>query len=110
MDTKWHYIWLSISHRHLVFNKQLSLLGNTPWTPILDFCILLRIGILMPEVKKLYRNVKDGKIAGVCAGIADYFNIDPVLVRIFFILMIFWGGGVLGYIVAWFIVPPKYEI
>lgn len=64
----------------------------------------------MTEVKKLYRNVKHGKIAGVCAGIADYFEIDPVLVRLFFILMIFWGGGVLAYIIAWFIVPPKYEI
>lgn len=61
----------------------------------------------MSEVKKLYRNVSSGKIAGVCAGIADYFAIDPVLVRLFLILMIFWGGGIIGYIIAWIIVPPK---
>lgn len=61
----------------------------------------------MTAVKKLFRNVNDGKIAGVCAGIADYFAIDPVLVRLFFILMIFWGGGIIGYIVGWIIVPAK---
>ncbi len=61
----------------------------------------------MSEVKKLYRNVNNAKIAGVCAGIADYFNIDPVLVRLLFILMIFWGGGIIAYIIAWFIVPSK---
>lgn len=85
-------------------------MGNIAWTPILDLCILLHIGILMTEVKKLYRNVKSGKIAGVCAGIADYFNIDIVLVRLFFILMIFCGGSVIAYIIAWFIVPPNYKI
>jgi len=37
----------------------------------------------MSEVKKLYRNVNDSKIAGVCAGIANYFETDPVLVRLF---------------------------
>lgn len=61
----------------------------------------------MSEVKKLYRNINEAKIAGVCAGIADYFDIDPVLVRLLFILMIFWGGGIIAYIIAWFIVPPK---
>ncbi len=63
----------------------------------------------MSEVKKLYRNVRAGKIAGVCAGIADYFQLDPVLVRLFFLLMICWGGGVIAYIIAWFIVPPTFE-
>jgi len=63
----------------------------------------------MSEVKKLYRNVRAGKIAGVCAGIADYFQLDPVLVRLFFLLMICWGGGVIAYIIALFIVPPTFE-
>lgn len=110
MDSKWHYIWFCIIHRNFVFHKQISLLGNTSWNPFLDLCLLLHFDLLMTEVKKLYRNVKQGKIAGVCSGIADYFEIDPVLVRLFFILMIFWGGGVLAYIIAWFIVPPKIEI
>ena len=59
----------------------------------------------MAEVKKLYRNIYTGKIAGVCAEIADYFSIDPVLIRLLFILMMFWG--LFGYIIAWIIVPAK---
>lgn len=61
----------------------------------------------LAEVKKLYRDVHNAKIAGVCAGISKYFEIDPVLVRLFFILMLFWGGGIIAYIIAWIIVPPN---
>ncbi|MFH1851876.1 MAG: PspC domain-containing protein [Candidatus Neomarinimicrobiota bacterium] len=56
-------------------------------------------------MKRLYRNTKNAKIAGVCAGIADYFDIDPIIVRLIFIISIFWGGGIIAYLVAWFIVP-----
>ncbi|NQU26933.1 MAG: PspC domain-containing protein [Candidatus Marinimicrobia bacterium] len=61
------------------------------------------------KLKRLYRNTADAKIAGICAGIADYFEIDPVIVRLIFLISIFWGGGILAYIVAWFIVPVKPE-
>lgn len=58
--------------------------------------------------KKLYR-VEDGKmIAGVCAGLAEYFNIDVTLVRLGWILLaIFAGCGILAYIIALIIMPKK---
>jgi phage shock protein C len=56
--------------------------------------------------KRLYRSKKDRKIAGVCGGVAEFFNIDPVIVRIIWVLSIFLGGiGILGYLIAWIIVP-----
>ncbi len=60
-------------------------------------------------MKRLYRNKKEAKIAGVCTGIAEYFDIDPVIVRLIFLVSIFWGGGIIAYIVAWVIVPEKNE-
>ena len=58
--------------------------------------------------KKLYRS-RDGKlICGDCAGIAEYFNIDPTVVRVAFALFAFMGGsGILAYLVAAGIMPPK---
>ncbi len=55
-------------------------------------------------MKRLYRNIKEAKIGGVCAGLGGYFNIDPVIVRLAFLLLIFAGGGI-AYLVAWIIVP-----
>lgn len=57
--------------------------------------------------KRLYRSRKDRVIAGVCGGIADYFNVDPVLIRLIFVLIFFLGFGILFlvYIIAWIIVP-----
>ena len=61
------------------------------------------------KVKKLYRAAKkDSVIAGVCAGVADYFNIDPVIVRLVWFLLIFgYGTGVLAYLIGWIIIPRK---
>lgn len=57
--------------------------------------------------KKLYR-VNDGKvIAGVCGGIAEYFNIDPTVVRLIWALIGLTGGGVLAYIIAALVIPVK---
>ena len=56
--------------------------------------------------KKLYRSQTDRKIAGVCGGIAEYFDIDPTLVRLGWILFLFAGGsGILAYIIAWIVMP-----
>jgi len=56
--------------------------------------------------KKLERYPSKGKIAGVCHGLGDYFNIDPVVMRIIFLLLFFvWGGGLLGYLICWAIMP-----
>ena len=56
--------------------------------------------------KRLVRNVQDKKIAGVCAGLADYFDIGPTLVRALWIIFTLLGGsGVLAYIILWVIMP-----
>ncbi|MCR4810335.1 MAG: PspC domain-containing protein [Prevotella sp.] len=60
------------------------------------------------EQKRYYLSVTDKKIAGVCGGIAEYFNIDSLLVRVAFLLFIFsFGGGLLAYIVLWLCAPKK---
>ena len=58
-------------------------------------------------MKRLHRNKKNGKIAGICSGIGDYFDIDPVIVRLLFLLALFLGGGLIVYIIAWIIIPIK---
>ena len=64
--------------------------------------------------KRLYRSNKDKMIAGVCGGIAEYFNIDPVIVRVIAFILLIPGGlpGFLPYVVMWVIVPknPKQKI
>ena len=57
-------------------------------------------------MKKLYRFVADRKIAGICAGLGDYFDLDPVFFRLFFLLSLLFGGiGALVYVLMWIIVP-----
>lgn len=58
--------------------------------------------------KRLYKSRKDKMIDGVCGGIAEYFDIDPVIVRLIWALSIFAGGaGILAYIVAMIVIPKK---
>ena len=60
------------------------------------------------EGKKLYKSNTDKKIAGVCGGIAEYFNIDSTLVRLGWVLFCALGGsGVLAYILAALIIPDQ---
>jgi len=60
--------------------------------------------------KKIYRSRKDSMIAGVCGGIAEYFEIDSTLVRLLAILVVLLGGvGVIAYIIAWIIIPQNPE-
>jgi phage shock protein C len=57
--------------------------------------------------KRLYRSKENRMIAGVCGGIAEYFNVDPTLIRLLWILAIFMGAGILVYIVGWIIIPEN---
>ena len=60
--------------------------------------------------KKLYKINEGKKICGVCGGIAEYFNIDPTLIRIGWTLLAVCGGsGVLAYIICAIIMPEKPE-
>jgi len=58
------------------------------------------------ETRKLYRNPEDAVIAGVCSGLAAYFNIDSVVVRVLFAISVFFGGtGVIAYLILWIAMP-----
>ena len=58
-------------------------------------------------MKKLYRDKDECKIAGVCSGIAEYFDIDPVIIRLLLLLALFLGAGLIVYIIGWIIIPVK---
>ncbi|RQD70318.1 MAG: PspC domain-containing protein [Tindallia sp. MSAO_Bac2] len=58
--------------------------------------------------KRFYRSREDKKLAGVCGGVAEYFEVDPTLVRLIWVVFTFAGGaGVLAYIIAAIIMPEK---
>ena len=59
-------------------------------------------------MKKLYRSEKYRKIAGVCGGLGEYFNIDPIIFRMMFVALLVNGGaGIIIYILMWIFVPAK---
>ncbi|WP_114393212.1 envelope stress response membrane protein PspC [Oleisolibacter albus] len=62
-----------------------------------------------PNPHRLYRNVAEGKIAGVCAGIADYINVDSWMVRLGALLGLFFFTPVffIGYVALWWILKPR---
>ncbi len=56
--------------------------------------------------KKLNRSVKDKVFGGVAGGLAEYFEIDPIIVRVLFVVSVFFhGAGLIAYIVLWLAVP-----
>jgi phage shock protein PspC (stress-responsive transcriptional regulator) len=61
------------------------------------------------ERSRLYRDSSDKMIGGVCAGLANYLNIDPAIVRILFAIITFggFGLGILAYIILWIVLPTK---
>lgn len=60
--------------------------------------------------RRLYRSVVNRRIAGVCGGVAEYFNIDPLIVRLVWFFSIFAHGvGLFAYIAAWIIIPEGHQ-
>ena len=60
------------------------------------------------ESKRLYRSQTDRKFAGVAGGLAEYFVMDPLLIRLAFVILFFaGGGGFLIYIVLWIVTPEN---
>ena len=59
------------------------------------------------EPKKLYRSRRDRMICGVCGGVAEYFNIDPTLIRLGLVLLACSGSGLLAYFIAAIIIPDS---
>lgn len=61
--------------------------------------------------KKLYRTEDNKILAGVCGGVAEYFNLDPTLVRVLWVAVsLFAGAGVILYIIMAIIVPVKSQV
>lgn len=65
----------------------------------------------MAKAKRLYRSCRNRMLGGVCGGIAEYFGVDPVIVRLLWVFgtLVSVGTGILLYLVAWAIIPgnPK---
>ena len=61
------------------------------------------------KVKKLLRSKKNKVIAGVCGGIGEYLNVDPVIIRLIWVIvtLVSFGAGILAYIIAWVIIPEE---
>lgn len=59
------------------------------------------------EPRRLYRSRKDRVIAGVCGGLAEYFGIDPLIIRLVALVMLFFGGGFLLYVIGWIAIPQR---
>ena len=63
----------------------------------------------MAKNKKLLRSTKNRMVAGVCAGIGDYFSVDPTVIRLAWVIftLISMGVGIIAYIIAWIIIPEE---
>jgi phage shock protein C len=62
----------------------------------------------MDPTRKLRRSKTNRKLAGVCGGLAQYFNIDATLIRVLFVLLAVLGGsGLVLYLAMWIIVPKE---
>ena len=60
----------------------------------------------METYKRLFRSRTTKTLGGVCGGIGDYYNTDPVLIRVIWVLFtLLFGVGVAFYILLWFIIP-----
>ena len=60
--------------------------------------------------KRLMRSGRDQKIGWVCAGVANYFNIDPTIVRVIWGVLAFcYGAGIVAYLILWAIAPVSNE-
>lgn len=68
-----------------------------------------RVAVVIAR-KRLMRPRDGRKLAGVCAGLGEYFDIDPTLIRVLWVLAVVFGGtGILAYIIAWIVMPEEPE-
>ena len=68
----------------------------------------------VPAGRRLTRSMTDKRIAGVCGGLAEYFAVDPTVVRLVWVILSILGGAVIGgviaYALAWLIIPRSQSI
>lgn len=80
------------------------------YTEKVNFCCQCGTTLSGPPAppKRLTRSIHDKKIAGVCGGLAEYTDMDPTLVRLIWVMLaLFVGWGVLGYLIAWIVLPEQ---
>ena len=62
----------------------------------------------MAQTRKLYRSRTNRKLAGVCGGLAQYFNTDATLIRVLLVVLALLGGpGLVIYLLMWILVPEE---
>jgi phage shock protein C len=62
----------------------------------------------MAQTRRLYRSRTNRKLAGVCGGLAQYFNLDATLIRVLFVVLALLGGpGLVIYLLMWILVPEE---
>ena len=72
-----------------------------------------RVGAVSARTKLMRprKGSPERKIAGVCAGFAEYFDLDVTIVRVVWLIVaLFGGGGILAYIIAWIVMPEEPEV
>lgn len=61
--------------------------------------------------KRLYRSNSERMIKGICGGLAEYFNIDPTIIRLLFVALAFAGGAsIYAYLIGIFVIPNEREV
>lgn len=80
--------------------------GNPTWNPYLPVPYEKQQGRDGGSKRRLYRNPDDRILGGVCSGLGSYFDIDPVIIRIIWAVLLLIGVGFLAYIIAWIVIPP----
>ena len=65
-------------------------------------------GTGQPPLRKLYRSRTERSIAGICGGLAEYFDSDPTMIRLLMLLLILFGGlSIWAYIILWIVIPEQ---
>ncbi len=83
-------------HSNFCYNCGARLVAGAPAPP----------AYAAPAAKRLTRSTTNKKIAGVCGGLAEYFDLDPTLVRIVWLLLVLFAGtGILAYLILWIALP-----
>ena len=81
---------------------------RTKLNKCMNFTYYLKGGLM----KRMYRSKKDRKIAGICGGLGEYFDVDSTLVRLIFVLLLFTTGFapiIITYLIGWIIIPLNPE-
>ena len=85
-----------------------GIIRNSDWKVYTRYMPKENSKITVDNVDRLCRSESDRMIAGVCAGIADYFGIDSSLIRILFItITLFGGAGIALYVLLWILIPSE---